>query len=208
MNPCRQLHTAKAFYLLADTEPNGVSMENSLALALILAACLMTQNCWAQNASSFQSVGGDYGRSLISSIKSDDAKTEAESNSNGTLWSWGSSPKGTLIVNGNLIGDPTYTLKTLKVVKNWLGESMDDPYGTSAGSYTYLDSETDEEVTIYVDPITGESYYQYTDSVSGKVVNVYFNPQTGVPTRTSFAETSNVQQSQSNATFVLPPVFR
>jgi hypothetical protein len=183
-------------------------MKKSLALALILAACLMMQCCCAQNASRFQSVGGDYGRSLISSIKSDDAKTEAESNSNGTLWSWGSSPKGTLIVNGNLIGDPTYTMKTLKVVKNWLGESMDDPYGTSAGSYTYLDPETDEAVTTYVDPATGEPYYQYTDSVSGKVVNVYFNPQTGVPTRTSFATSSTTQAQTNTTTFVLPPVFR
>jgi hypothetical protein len=183
-------------------------MKNSLALALILAACLMTQYCCAENASRFQSVGGDYGRSLISSIKSDDAKTEAASNSNGTLWSWGSSPKGTLVVNGNLIGDPTYTMKTLKVVQNWLWESMDDAYGTSAGSYTYLDPETDEEITTYVDPITGEPYYQYTDSVSGKVVNVYFNPKTGVPIRTSFADSSNTEQAQNTTTFVLPPVFR
>lgn len=183
-------------------------MKNSLALALILAACLMTQSCCAQNASRFQSVDGDYGRNLISSIKSDDAKTEAESNSNSSLWSWGSSPKGTLIVNGKLMGDPTYTMKTLKVVKNWLGESMDDPYGTTAGSYTYLNPETDEQVTTYVDPITGEHYYQYTDTVSGKVINVYFNPNTGIPTRTSFAETSNAQQAQNNTTFVLPQVFR
>ncbi|MDD4652387.1 MAG: hypothetical protein PHQ34_09165 [Methanothrix sp.] len=178
---------------------------------LLLAVCLMAAGCYAQNSSHFKSVGGDFGKKLINTIKSSDAEpTAAASGSNGSLWSWGSSPKGSLLIDGNLVGDPAYTMKKLNVVKNWLGDSFVDPYGTASPDYTYTDAQTGEPVTTYVDPVTGQYYYTYTDSKSGKTVYVYFNPETGVPTYTSYlppVSGQNGTQKQSKSNFNLPPIF-
>jgi hypothetical protein len=101
-------------------------------------------------------------------------------------------------------------MKKLNVVKNWLGDSFVDPYGTASPAYTYTDAQTGEPVTTYVDPVTGQYYYTYTDSKSGKTVYVYFNPETGVPTYASYAppvSSQNVTQKQSTSNFNLPPIF-
>jgi hypothetical protein len=179
-------------------------MKTALAV-LVLVVCLLAAGGLAQDASHFQSVGGDYGKKLINTIKSSDTEPAASSGNNGNLWSWGSSPKGTLVVNGNLIGDPKYTMKTLNVVKNWLGDSFVDPYGTAAPAYTYTDPQTGEPVQTYVDPVTKQSYYKYTDSKSGQIVYVYFNPETGVPLYTSFGPVSGEYKEQNQ--FTLPPIF-
>jgi hypothetical protein len=150
-------------------------------------------------------VGGDFGKKVISTIKTNDTKPAAASNSNSSLWSWGNSPKGTLVVDGNLVGDPKYTMKTLNVTSNWLGDSLVDPYGTAAPAYSYTDPQTGEPVQTYVDPITGQSYYTYTDSKTGRLVYVYFNPETGVPTYASFTPVSGQYIEQKK--FALPPIF-
>lgn len=187
-------------------------MKTALAV-LLLVACLVAAGCSAQDnsqdSSHFQSVGGDFGRKLISTIKSSDAEPAAASGSNGSLWSWGSSPKGTLVVNGNLVGDPTYTMKKLNVNNNWLDESFVDPYGAASPAYTYTDAQTGEPVQTYVDPVNGQSYYTYIDTKSGKTVYVYFNPQTGVPTYASYGPVSGQSgaQKQSTTTSNLPPIF-
>lgn len=172
---------------------------------VVLVVCLLAAGCYAQDTSRFQSVGGDFGKKMISTIKANDTQPAASSGNNGTLWNWGSSPKGTLVVDGNLIGDPKYSMKTLKVTKNWLGDSFVDPYGTASPAYSYTDPQTDEPVTTYVDPVNGQSYYTYTDSKSGKTIYVYFNPETGVPTYTSFAPVSGQYVEQKNSP--LPPIF-
>jgi hypothetical protein len=181
-----------------------------IALAvLLLAVFLLAAGCCAQDGSHFKSVGGDFGRKLISTIKSSDAEPAAAGGSNGSLWSWGSSPKGTLVVDGNLVGDPAYTMKKLNVVKNWLGDSFVDPYGTESPAHTYTDAQTGEPVTTYVDPVTGQHYYTYTDSKSAKTVYVYFNPETGVPIYSSYGPVSGQSESKkqpANA-FNLPPIF-
>lgn len=179
-------------------------MKTALA-TLGLAICLMAAGCYADDTGRFQSVGGDFGRKLINTIKSSDAEPTAASGNNGSLWSWGSSPKGTLVVNGNLVGDPAYTMKTLNVVKNWLGDSFVDPYGTSSPAYSYTDPQTGEPVATYVDPVNGQSYYTYTDSKSGKTVYVYFNPETGVPIYASYGPVSGQYVDQKSST--LPPIF-
>ena len=56
--------------------------------------------------SRFQSVGGDFGKDMISTLRANDTKPADASDSNSSLWSWGNSPKGTLVVDGNFIGDP------------------------------------------------------------------------------------------------------
>jgi hypothetical protein len=162
-------------------------MKTALAV-VVLVVYLLASGCYAQDTSRFQSVGGDFG-----------------SGNNGSLWSWGSSPKGTLVVDGNLIGDPKYSAKKLNVTSNWLGDSFVDPYGTAIPAYSYTDPNTGEPVKTYVDPITGQSYYTYTDSKSGRVIYVYFNPETGVPIYTSVGPVSG-QYVEPNQ-FALPPIF-
>jgi len=182
----------------------GFSMK--IALVVILVAYLSLIFCAAQDSSHFQSVGGDYGRELISNIKSNETKAATASNdSKNSMWSWGGSPKGTVVVDGNLVGDPAYAMKKLKVVNNWLDESLTDPYSTTPREYSYTDAETGEAVTTYVDPATGQYYYKYTDTVSGKLIYVYFDPTTGVPIRASFAP--EAEEDDKNTTFSLPPIF-
>ncbi|OPY49575.1 MAG: hypothetical protein A4E49_03085 [Methanosaeta sp. PtaU1.Bin112] len=182
----------------------------TLLAALVLVVCLiclMASDCYADDTGRFQSVGGDYGRKLISTIKSSDAEPAAASGTNGSLWSWGSSPKGSLVIDGNLVGDPAYTMKKLNVVKNWLGDTFVDPYGTASPAYTYTDPVTGESIPTYVDPTSGQSYYTYVDYKSGKTVYVYFNPDTGVPIYASYAPLSGQSAEQKQSTSTLPPIF-
>ena len=194
----------KPFISLRPSLARGVSMKAALAV-VVLVVYLIALGCYAQDTSRFQSVGGDFGKKMISTIEANDTKPAVANGNNGTLWSWGSSPKGTLVVNGNLIGDPKYSVKTLNVVKNWLGDSFVDPNGTAAPAYSYTDPQTGEPVTTYVDSITGQSYYTYTDSKSGRMIYVYFNPETGVPIYTSFGPVSGQYVEQKK--FSLPPIF-
>jgi hypothetical protein len=181
-------------------------MKTALAVVvLVVYLFLLASGCYAQDTGRFQSVGGDFGKKMISTIEANDTKPAASSGNNGSLWSWGSSPKGTLVVDGNLIGDPKYSVKKLNVTSNWLGDSFVDPYGTAIPAYSYTDPQTGEPVKTYVDPITGQSYYTYTDSKSGRIIYVYFNPETGVPTYTSFGPVSG-QYVVPNQ-FALPPIF-
>jgi hypothetical protein len=183
-------------------------MKTALAVVVLvvyLLVYLLASGCYAQDTNRFQSVGGDFGKKMISTIEAKDTKPAAASGNNGSLWSWGSSPKGTLVVDGNLIGDPKYTMKKLNVTSNWLGDSFVDPYGTAAPAYSYTDPATGEPVRTYVDPITGQSYYTYTDSKTGKLIYVYFNPETGAPTYASFTPVSGQYVEQKK--FALPPIF-
>ncbi len=147
----------------------------------------MAAGALAQSSSSsssrFQSVGEDYGKALIGTLRNTNPVPASDSN-NSSLWSWGSSPKGTSILDGSLVGDPKYAMKKLNVVNNWLGDSLVDPYG--APEYAFTDSVTGAPVRVFVDSITGQYYYTYVDSTSKKTVYVYFNPETGIPFDASF----------------------
>jgi hypothetical protein len=180
-------------------------MKTALAVMALLIACLLAVDCYAQDSSRFQSVGGDFGKKMISTIEANDADSAPASDNDSGLWSWGSSPKGTMVVDGNLIGDPRYTAKKLNVAHNWLGDSFVDPYGTVAPAYSYTDPQTGQPVQTYVDPITGQSYYTYTDSKTGRLVYVYFDPETGEPTYASFTPLSGQYKEQEQ--FALPPIF-
>ena len=179
-------------------------MKSIWALSAILMLCLSAAICSGQDTGHFQSIGGDYGKKLISSIDAND--TKPEENESGTLWSWGSSPKGSKIVDGMLVEDPRYALKKLNVVSNWLGDSLVDPYGVTAPAYAFTDPDTGLPVQTYVDPLTGHYYYTYTEANTGKLVYVYFNPQTGEALYTSYAPISG-QYVEQNKSFSLPPIF-
>ena len=160
-------------------------MKTALAVMVVLIACLLAVDGFAQSTSRFQSVGGDFGRSVIGTLQANDTQPAAVSsnNSNSSLWNWGNAPKGSLIQNGKIVADPFNTWKSLN----------------------YTDAQTGEPVKTYVDPISGQSYYTYTDSKTGRLIYVYFNPETGAPTYASFTPVSG-QYLEPNQ-FTLPPIF-
>jgi hypothetical protein len=160
-------------------------MKIALVAVALLVACLMAEGSSAQSSSRFQSVGDDYGENLIGTLRTTDSEPASASNKSG-LWSWGSSPKGTTILDGGLAGDPKYSMKKLNVVDNWLGDILMDSYGSSP-AYSYTDPDTGAPVKAYVDPYTGQYYYISTDSKSKKPVYVYFDPETGVPFYATFS---------------------
>ena len=168
-------------------------------------ACLLACSALSQEKSGFQIVGGEYGKNVLSSLKASDAQEAEENDGNQSLWSWGRAPKGSLIVDGNIVGDPRYALKNLSVIRDWLGDSFLDPYGDTP-AYSYIDPSTGEKVKTYVDPITGQHYYTYTDASTGKLVYVYFNPETGEPIYASFTPISGqyIEEEQ----YTLPPILR
>ena len=137
----------------------GFSMKTALAV-VVLVVCLLASGSYAQDTSRFQSVGGDLGKNMIRTTMTQSRRPLAITKPV-ELGKFAQ-----LVVDGNLIGDPKYSMKKLNVTSNWLGDSFVDPYGLSAPAYQPDPQE--EPVKTYVDPISGQSYYTYTDSKSGK----------------------------------------
>jgi len=159
-------------------------MKTALAVLVVLIACLLAVDCYAQSSSRFQSVGGDFGRNVIGTLKANDTQPAPVSNSsNGSLWNWGNAPKGSLIQNGKLVADPFNTWKSLNYTDGWMGEVEKDPY-TGFSIYAYKIPGTGESKYFYIDPYTGNPIYVDRGNAIG---------------------TENVVRS---ASYALPPVFR
>jgi hypothetical protein len=157
-------------------------MKTAIAAMVILIACLLAMDCHAESSSHFQSVGGDFGRNVIGTLKANDTQP-VPSAGNNSLWNWGNAPKGSLIQNGKLVADPFNTWKSLNYTDGWIGEVETDPF-------------TGYPIYAYKVPNTGETKYFYID------------PYTGVPTyveRGNAIATANIVRS---ASYALPPVFR
>ena len=134
-------------------------MKTALAVMAILIACLLAVDCYAQSTSRFQSVGGDFGRNVIGTLKANDTQPAPVSNSsNNSLWTWGNAPKGSLIQNGKLVADPFNTWKSLNYTDGWMGEVEKDPY-TGFSIYAYKIPGTGETKYFYIDPYTGKPIY-------------------------------------------------
>ena len=159
-------------------------MKTALAVMVVLIACLLAVDCYAQSTSRFQSVGGDFGRNVIGTLKANDTQPAPVSNSsNNSLWNWGNAPKGSLIQNGKLVADPFNTWKSLNYTDGWMGEVEKDPY-TGFSIYAYKIPSTGETKYFYIDPYTGKPIYVDRGNAIG---------------------TENVVGS---ASYTLPPVFR
>ena len=88
--------TRKPFIALHQCQFGGVSMKTALAVMVVLIACLLAVDCYAQSAGRFQSVGGDYGRNVIGTFEANDTKPSPASNnsSNGSSVELGSRAQG------------------------------------------------------------------------------------------------------------------
>jgi len=155
-------------------------MKTALAVMAVLIACLLVVNCNAQDTSRFQSLGGDFGRNVISTLKANGTQAAAN-NSNNSLWDWGNAPKGSLIKNGKLVDDPFNTWKSFNYTDGWIGE-------------------------VETDPFTGRSIYAYKIPSTGEIKYFYIDPYTGKPV---YVDRGNaIANDASSANYVLPPVFR
>jgi len=179
-------------------------MRTALAVVALATACLLVAGCYAQSTSHFQSVGGEYGQNWISSFKAQNPQPVEESSESGDLWSWGSAPRGSMVVGGELIVDPTYILRNLTRTNNWLGDTTADPYSSNP-AYTYTDPNTGNQIYAYTDPNTGQPYYTYKDPNTGKQVYVYVDPTTGQPTHVSLSPVASTNAVTGGIS--LPPIF-
>ena len=132
-------------------------MKTAFAVVVLL-ACLLIAGSFAQSVSQFQSVGGDYGKNVISTLENKTPQQQASSENKSGLWNWGGAPRGSMIVNGNLVDDPYYIWKSLNYTDGWRGQTEVDPY-TGYPVYSYLDPNTGEIRSFYVDPNTGKPVF-------------------------------------------------
>jgi hypothetical protein len=156
-------------------------MRTAFAAIISLTICLIAAGCYAQSSSSVQSVGGDFGRDWISSFKAQNPQP-AETNLKNDLWSWGSSPKGSIVVNGNLLPDPYYIWKSLNYTSGWLGR-------------------------VYVDPITGYTVYGYIDPYTGMPIYYYLDPKTRRPVYTNAYPTFGFPYNNNIPPYYFPPYY-
>ena len=161
-------------------------------LLLLFAFCIQTALASSEDAPDYQSVSGEFAQSWIKDFKEENglaspaivreeiANNESDDNDS-DLWSWGNAPRGSKIVDGQLVRDPNYLRALLNLTDNWLDES-------------YTDSVTGLPVNVYSDPLTGRKYYDvlnpktgkllfayytYEDERTGQLVYVYTDPDTG-----------------------------
>ena len=137
----------------------GLEMRTAFGVIVSLIIFLLAEGCYAQSVSYPQSVSGDFGRNWISSFNAQNPQP-ADQNLKNDLWSWGSAPKGSIMVNGNLVPDPYYFWKSLNYTSGWLGR-------------------------VYVDPTTGNPVYGYIDPYTGWPIYYYVDPKTKKPVYTN-----------------------
>jgi hypothetical protein len=104
----------------------------------------------AQNAQNIQNTQNTQASQSYSSQKK---------SGSGDLWSWGTAPRGSSIVGGELVANPYYLWPGLSTSYNWLGDSNANPYA-------------ERPLYSYTDPKTGETSYGYWDPTSGKMTPV------------------------------------
>jgi hypothetical protein len=160
-------------------------MKTALAVMVVLIACLLAVDCYAQSTSRFQSVGGDFGRNVIGALTANDTQPAAAGSNNSTdsLWNWGNSPKGSLIQNGKLVADPLNTWKALNYTDGWIGQ-------------------------FEVDPFTGNPIYAYKIPNTGETKYFYIDPYTGEPIYVDRGNAIATPNSAGSGSYALPPIFR
>lgn len=164
-------------------------MNRAWMMIVLSIACLLALDCHAEDASRFQSVGGDYGRSVIGAMASNGTQQPEAANNSSNLWGWGAIPKGRMLSNGSLVSDPTIN-----------GDSMD--LSNKAVSVLGVDTFTGNTIYYYEVPNTGITRYFYIDRYTGGAV--YVDKENFI---IEGAETTG-SVSSSGQGYTLPPGFR
>jgi hypothetical protein len=139
------------------------------AITIILVLGILLATCQAQVTGNFQSVGGDFGRTWLKNFISQNPEEQPQAQNSTALWSWGGSPKGSMIQNGSLVVDPYYIWKSLNLTSGWMGQA-------------YVDPKTGYPIYAFVDPYTGYPDYFFVDPKTGKPVYINSDTATGIPT--------------------------
>ncbi|MBP7071755.1 MAG: hypothetical protein KBA97_11885, partial [Methanothrix sp.] len=154
-------------------------------MILLILAGLFISLSSGQSPPIFQSVSGEFAQKWIEDYKEENgivdspkASLNQSQDNDSDLWSWGSAPRGSKIVDGQLERDPNYLRPLLNLTSNWLDE-------------LYTDSDTGLPMEVYSDPVTGRKYYHilnpntgiafftyftYEDETTGQTVYVYVDP--------------------------------
>jgi hypothetical protein len=177
----------KPFMALHQLHFDGGSMKAEISLLTLLIACLLAGIALAQNDDRFQSISGDLGRSIISSLTANETEVEdSENNSNSTLWNWGTIPKGGMLVNGTLARDPFNVPGPI--------ENPDSSYSRAG-----------------VDAFTGRAIYSYTPPGGAAVKYFYVDPYSGLPVyveRDDVTFEGSGSAPSESGSYELPPAFR
>lgn len=147
-------------------------MDYRVLITVILISGILSATSQEQATGTYQSVGSDFGRAWLKNFQAQNPAQQPQVQNSTALWSWGGSPKGTLIQNGLLVTDPYYIWKSLNLTSGWMGQA-------------YVDPDTGYPVYAFVDPYTGYPDYFYMDPKTGKPVYIYPGAATGSPTRSS-----------------------
>ena len=127
----------------------------------IALACLLLGDCYAQSISSYQSLSGDSGRTILASLRANESQSsEAIDNAskNDTLWRWGGAPKGSVLVDGELLTDPFNTWKDFNTTEKGIALVGVDPF-KGYPIYAFKIPGTGETKYFYLDPYTREPFY-------------------------------------------------
>ena len=176
---------------------------------LLLIACFFSLLSSGQGPPAFQSVSGEFAQNWIRDYKNENGIADKEKadniasnqqNNDSDLWSWGSAPRGSKIVDGQLERDPNYLRPLLNLTSNWLDE-------------LYSDSNTGLPMEVYSDPVTGRKYYHilnpntgiaffnyctYEDKETGQMVYVYVDPDTGKEVKAASAPIDVIRSLAGN----------
>ena len=153
-------------------------MKVAFIVVTFLTIFLLTTSGHSQNTRSFQDVGNDFETEWVSKLMANNIQS-SQQNLKNDLWTWGSAPKGSIIVNGLLAPDPYFIWKSLNYTQGWLGKA-------------------------YADPITGYPVYAYIDPHTGRIVNFYVDPNTGSPVYTNVDSNAEVPYYGTNPPFYQP----
>ena len=170
----------------------GFGIRTEFGVMVLLIVFLLAVDGYAQGIGYPQFVGGDFGKNWISGFKVQNPQP-AEGNLENDLWSWGSAPKGSILVNGKLVPDPYYMWKSLNYTSGWLGR-------------VYVDPTTGYPVYGYIDPYTGMPIYYYVDPKTGKPVYTNSYPSYGYPNYGSVPPYSYYSSYYLPTGYVLPTV--
>jgi hypothetical protein len=136
-------------------------MKTALAVIVLALACLLLANSSAQSIGSYQTLSGDSGRSILASLEAIDSQSNESSENtseNDTLWSWGSAPKGSVLVDGEILTDPFNSWKDFNITESGIAQVGVDPF-KGYPIYAYKIPRTGETKYFYLDPYTNEPFY-------------------------------------------------
>lgn len=91
-------------------------------------------------------------------IDSQSKERSENTSENDTLWSWGSAPKGSVLVDGEVLTDPFNSWKDFNITESGIAQVGVDPF-KGYPIYAYKIPRTGETKYFYLDPYTNEPFY-------------------------------------------------